>query len=242
MSKEIELSLVVLCYRAEENIIPFVDQLTELVKSLTDSFEIILVGNYIPGTHDRTKEIVKNIASQDNRIKAITKPKQGMMGWDMLEGMKATTGKYICVIDGDGQFPIKSIEKCFKTIKEQQIDMVKTFRKIRQDGMYRKFISKIYNLLFAMLFPGLKCKDVNSKPKILSRDVFNNMELTSTGWFIDAEMMIQARRLKCRIKEFPITFYDIDARSSFVKFSAIFEFVMNLFQYRMKEFFIKKPK
>ncbi|MBW1814950.1 MAG: glycosyltransferase, partial [Deltaproteobacteria bacterium] len=151
---------------------------------------MVLVGNYIPGTQDKTKEIVKNIASRDKKIKAIAKPKEGMMGWDMLEGMKVATGRYICVIDGDGQFPIDSIEKCFLMIKTKKLDLVKTYRTVRHDGVYRKFVSKAYNILFKVLFPGLKCKDVNSKPKILSRELFNKMDLTPTGWFIDAEIMI----------------------------------------------------
>ena len=60
--------------------------------------------------------------------------------------------------------------------------------------------------------------------------------------FIDAEIMINARRLKCKIEEFPIIFYDIDERSSFVKFGAVFEFIINLIKYRIKEFTIKQAK
>ena len=240
MDQKIDLSLVVLCYRAEENIIPFVEKLLSLVEKLTNSFELVLVGNYIPGSDDKTKDIVRDLAANDNRISAITKPKEGMMGWDMLEGMKATVGNYICVIDGDGQFPIDSIEQVYNTIKEKELDIVKTYRKARHDGSYRILISKTYNFMFKLLFPGLKSKDVNSKPKILTRDTFKKMNLTSTGWFIDAEIMINIRRFRCKMEEFPIVFYDISDRSSFVKFGAIFEFLLNLIKYRFKEFFIKK--
>ena len=110
-----------------------------------------MVGNYIPGTTDRTKEIVEDLASKDSKLKAIAKPKLGMMGWDMLEGIKASEGDYICIIDGDGQFPIESVEKCFTTIKEQNLDLVKTYREKRFDGFYRILISKIYNFLFGLL-------------------------------------------------------------------------------------------
>ena len=235
----IELSVVVLCYRAEEDVVPFVEQLKGLLPTLTERFQIVLVGNYFPDTADRTKEIVEDLAQKDSRIKAIAMPKEGMMGWDMLEGIKASDGEYICIIDGDGQFPIDSIGTCFRTIKEQKLDLVKTYREERFDGGNRILISKVYNAMFRVLFPGLGSKDVNSKPKIIHRNALNKMQLSSTDWFIDAEIMINVRRYKIKFAEFPINFYKIK-RSSFVKFGAIYEFIKNLIIYRIKEFRIKK--
>ncbi len=239
MIQKIDLSLVVLCYRSEENIIPLVDKLIGLLEGLKNRFEIVLVGNYIPGSDDRTKEIVNDLAAKDNRIKAIAKPKEGMMGWDMLEGMKNSEGEYICVIDGDGQFPIESVVTAYHLIKKKNLDMVKTYRNIRYDGLYRTIISRAFNLLFNSFFPGLKSKDINSKPKIIARRVFEKMNLQSTGWFIDAEIMINIRRLKCTFEEFPVEFQEINTRKSFVKIEANFEFLENLIIYRFKEFFIK---
>lgn len=235
----IELSVVVLCYRSEEDIIPFVEQLKSILPTLTDKFEIVLVGNYFPDTEDRTKEIVENLAKEDSHIKAIAKPKKGMMGWDMLEGIKVADGDYICIIDGDGQFPLESIGICFTTIKEQNLDLVKTYRQTRFDGNKRILLSKIYNMLFRFLFPDFNCKDVNSKPKIIQRNALNRMQLSSTDWFIDAEIMINVRRHKMKFAEFPINFYKIN-RSSFVKIGAIYEFVRNLIISRIREFKIKK--
>ena len=238
MTQKIELSLVVLCYRSEENIIPLVEKLIGLLEGLHNCFEIVLVGNYFPGSEDRTKEIVLDLAAKDNRIKAIAKPKEGMMGWDMLEGMKSASGEYICVIDGDGQFPIESVITAYDIINQKNLDMVKTYRNIRYDGRYRTMISKMFNMLFNTFFPGLHSQDINSKPKIISRRVFEKMNLQSTGWFIDAEIMINIRRLKCTFEEFPVEFHEINVRKSFVKIEANFEFLRELVKYRIKEFFI----
>jgi glycosyltransferase involved in cell wall biosynthesis len=229
-----ELSIIILCYRAEENIIPFTNEIKKLAEELTDNFEIILVGNYIEGSLDRTKDIVERIAQNDSVFKAVCKPKKGMMGWDMIEGLLQATGKYLCVIDGDGQYPIESIVKCFKTIKAGNFGLVKTYRISRNDGIYRKFISAIYNLLFKILFPFVHSKDVNSKPKIFTREVFEQLSLTSYDWFIDAEIMIRIGRLKIAFFEFPIDFYELQGRSSFVKFASILEFIKNMVVFRFK--------
>ena len=39
-------SLIILCYRSEESILEFARTAKKMVESLTDSFEIVLVGNY----------------------------------------------------------------------------------------------------------------------------------------------------------------------------------------------------
>ncbi len=101
MNDHPELSIVILCYRSEEHIIGFSQKVKELAKKLTDNFEIVLVGNYIEGSVDRTKEFVENIALEDPIYKSICKPKRGMMGWDMKEGLSFAKGDFICVIDGE---------------------------------------------------------------------------------------------------------------------------------------------
>ena len=234
MNNHPELSIVILCYRSEEQIIGFYQKVKELANKLTDSFEIVLVGNYVEGSVDRTKGIVENIALKDPIYKSICKPKRGMMGWDMKEGLSFAKGNFICVIDGDGQFPIESIAQCYEKIKTEDFGLVKTYRKKRNDGGYRKLISVIYNLVFAILFPGVRSKDVNSKPKIFTRDLLDSLALTSDDWFIDAEIMINTNKLGIKFYEFPIEFYELHGRVSFVKFSAIFEFIRNLIHYRFK--------
>jgi len=56
------------------------------------------------------------------------------------------------------------------------------------------------------------------------------MNLKADDWFIDAEIMLQARNLKLKIGSFPISFYKSE-RESFVKPIAIIEFIKNLVHY-----------
>lgn len=236
MEKNPELSVVVLCYRSEYSIIPFIEKVKETVEKLTDNFEIILVANFIENSDDKTATIVQEIANKDAVYKPICKPKEGMMGWDMKEGLAICRGNYLCVIDGDGQFPIENITKCYNEIKKGTYDLVKTYRIKREDGFYRKSISKIYNFLFSILFSSIDSKDINSKPKIFTRKAYNQMNLTSDDWFIDAEIMLEVKRLGISFYEFPTEFLSLNDRQSFVKFSAILEFVKNLFLFKFKDF------
>jgi glycosyltransferase involved in cell wall biosynthesis len=233
MSEQVELSVIILCYRSGETVVDFIKKAEDLVKTLTDNYELVLVANYIEGSDDRTRDYVLKIEKENPRCKALCKPKEGMMGWDMRSGMDAANGKYICVMDGDGQFPIESISACFEEIRKGKYDLVKTYRTKRGDGAYRRTISKVYNFIFSIIFPGIGSQDANSKPKILKASAYEQMDLKSDDWFIDAEIMLNVRDKKMTFFELPIEFYELEGRSSFVKPAAIWEFMKNLYEYRV---------
>jgi glycosyltransferase involved in cell wall biosynthesis len=231
-----DLSVVLLCYRSEDAIPLYVEELKTCLTELNIEWEIILIGNYVAGSNDRTPEIAKEIATLDPRIKALTKEKKGMMGWDMKCGFEKSLGEIIAVTDGDGQFPLSDIGRVYKKLIDENLDMVKTYRIKRGDGWYRRTLSTVYNFIFQVFFPGVSSHDVNSKPKIFKADALHKMDLLSDDWFIDAEIMIQARRLKLNYSEISTQFTKLDTRKSFVKPAAIAEFILNMILYRIREF------
>jgi len=235
---------VVLAYQSAEGIAGFVEKLAVSLDGYEPEWEIVLVGNYFENQGDRTPEVVQEIADGHERIVAVTRIKEGMMGWDMKTGLETARGETLAVIDGDGQMPFEDVVAVYKKIREEQCDLVKTYRIERDDGTYRKFISKAYNFIFKLLFPGLHSRDINSKPKIITRNAYERMDLKSDGWFIDAEIMIQARRLGLTVREIPTTFRCLEHRSSFIKPQAILEFFANLLWSRVVEclWWLKKTK
>jgi glycosyltransferase involved in cell wall biosynthesis len=230
------LSVVVLCYRSADTIASFVEPSSSSLERSEPDWEIILVGNYFENSGYQTPQAVKDLAKKKPRVRAVTLVKEGMMGWDMKSGLRAATGKVLSVIDGDGQMPLEDVILTYEKLKNEGFDLVKTYRAERNDGLYRLCISAVYNLVFKTLFPGLHCRDINAKPKTLRREVYEKMNLRSDDWFIDAEIMIEARRMRLKVGEVPTVFHQINSRPSFVKPQAIFEFLRNLIRYRIAEF------
>ncbi len=225
-----EFSLVVLCYRSGQTILPFVERICEALSYCNFTWELVLVGNYIEGSDDETPAVVKAFAKTRSNVRTVVEPKVGMMGWDMRMGLDAARGEYIGIIDGDGQFPPEFIVACLLKAKLQNLDLTKTYRVSRDDGLYRRLISSVFNKLFKLLFD-IDVKDVNSKPKIIRRSKYELLQLESNDWFIDAEIMIRAHEAGLTIGELPVHFVANETRSSFVKPMAIFEFVSNLFKF-----------
>jgi glycosyltransferase involved in cell wall biosynthesis len=227
-----EFSIAVLCYRAEEEIIPFVENLHKIMSLFRFEWELILVANFWQASNDRTPEICQQLAARLPYVRVLAEPKQGAMGWDMRRGLEACRGKYIGVIDGDGQFPVEAIFSCFAKIKSDDFDVVKTYRVQRHDSPYRKLISIVYNWLFHLLFHGSSgLRDVNSKPKIMTREAYQKMALRSDDWFIDAELILNCINLNLHVYEIPVEFHSLGARKSFVKPGAVLEFMRHMIDY-----------
>ncbi len=238
LSQHIDLSVVILCYKAGESVYPFVERMKSILEGLDVNWELVLVGNYNKGDlTDSTATVVQDIASKDSRIIGLAEEKQGMMGWDARCGLNAATGKVIGLTDGDNQFPSEDVARVYQKLVEENLDMAQTYRHTRGDGLFRVIQSQGYNILFKVLFPGLGLKDINSKPKMFSRSLFDKMELTADDWFLDAEIAIQARRYNARVGEIETVFRQSEERKSFTRLSTVFEFILNLLKARFDEFF-----
>lgn len=231
---DIELSIVVLGYRSGDQLEVFAEQLMDEADRLNVPYEVILVANYDDET-DPTPMVAARVARHHGEVRSIADRKEGRMGWDMRKGMEAARGRFIAIIDGDGQMPASDIPTVYRLISTGDYDLVKTFREHRQDGWRRTVLSKGYNLLFRVCFPTtIRLHDVNSKPKILTREAYESMVLESNDWFTDSEIMIQAIRQRLRMCHVSTVFHANERRPSFVRLSTAFEFLWNLMRYRWR--------
>ena len=235
MKKHPIISVVILAYRAQSGIVDFVQQVISSFESAgIFDFELVVVGNYDPNTNDdSTPKIVRSLANTDKRITPVTIQKQGMMGWDARQGFDFTTGDIVALIDGDGQMPPVDIIRLFQVIRSGEFDLVKTYRMDREDGILRKFSSIGFNTIFRILFPGCYFRDINSKPKLMTRSALEKMDLHCNGWFLDGEIILEAMRLNLIFAEIPTTFKKNEWRGSFVNMTTVFEMLISMLRYRL---------
>jgi glycosyltransferase involved in cell wall biosynthesis len=228
------LSAIVLCYRAEESIKQVVGPLHHLLVAAGVPFELVLVANYAPGVADRTPAIVEELAASRENVRVVAEAKRGAMGWDMRSGLAAATGEYLIVIDGDAQNPVEDVIKMFRHMRASGADVMKGRRIARFDGLYRRVVSGTFNAVFVLLFRTRGLWDINAKPKGMTRDAYQRMHLQSDDWFIDAEIILAARRAGLTIAEMPVVFRKNEVRASFVRVTAIAEFMGNMLRARLR--------
>ena len=229
-----ELSVIVLCYQAREAIHRVIDPLYAQLEAAGIAYELLLVANQWPDRPDPTGRVVAEFALQRDTVRTVIEDKRGAMGWDMRSGLAAASGDYMVVIDGDAQNPVDDVLKMYRRMKATGVDVMKGRRIARFDGPYRRTISAVYNLAFVLLFGTRGIWDVNGKPKGLTRAAYEAMELESDDWFIDAEMVLSARRQGLKVAELPVVFHHNEERDSFVRPTAILEFLKNMAGQRLR--------
>jgi glycosyltransferase involved in cell wall biosynthesis len=231
-----DISVVILCYRAEDFVPVFVSEMKTALEKYGASYELVLVANYHPHARpaDRTPGIATELARQDPAITVVARPKEGMMGWDMRSGLAAARGRTVAVIDGDGQMPPGDVVAVYEHLRAGRFDMVKTYRTRRGDGVARSVVSYVFNGALTLLFPSVRVRDANSKPKIFTQEALSRLSLRADNWFLDAEIVIQASRLGFRIGEVPTVFLQNPRRASFINVRAILRFAFDLLAYRLK--------
>lgn len=221
-----KFSIVIPLYDEEECVErSAVDIVRELSREFQGNYEIILVVN---GSRDRTGQICNDLAERYPEIRTVHTLKNLGYGGGIVTGFEAAAGDYFGFTCGDGQIAPQDLVKVIREIEQGAYDIVKTRRVTRGDGLIREVLSKVYNIIFHWLF-NTSSQDINAMPKLMRRDVYHLLNLTSKDWFIDAEIMIKARHYGLQVKEIPVHYFKRIGGRSGVRFSTLFQFLRNAF-------------
>ena len=180
-----------------------VGKLTEdLLRILGSNFEhkeVIIIND---GSTDRTGQIAEDLLAKNNGyVKVIHHPQSTGYGNALRSGFSAAQYDLIFFTDGDYQFDMNDIYHAISMIEDY--DIVVGYRKNRKDPKHRIFLSKGYNLLIRILF-GLKLKDIDCSFKLFKRAALKKITIESSGYFIDTEIMVKAKKSELIIKEFGV--------------------------------------
>lgn len=225
-----KVSLAFPFYNEEANAKAAVEGLYSAFSNSGLDFELVLVDN---GSSDKTGEILNSFAKKHRQVKTVRVPVNQGYGYGIIQGMNAGTGDYIGFSDGDNQIPPEDLVSVCKSAVKNKDDVAKSLRTRRYDGIKRKLISAGMNSLFSLLFLH-RIRDMNGKPKLMRKSCFRELNITSKDWFIDAEVILKSLQKGYKIGEYPIEFRKRERGQSKIRSSSIFEFLGNIFAFRIK--------
>lgn len=225
-----EISLVMPCFNEEAIIRNTVGDLFAAFERAGRRLELVAVDN---GSRDHTGEILASLVKQHSGLVVVRIEVNHGYGDGLLAGLPRCTAPWIGIICADGQVEATDVVKLFEVaLRGGQPRLVKVRRRFRMDGFRRKVISIAYNGITATLFGGLGSIDVNGNPKILPREWLKRMRIESRDWFLDAEIMIKAKRMGLPVLELNVLGHPRAGGASNVRASTCWEFVKNLLAYR----------
>src|ERR1700692_2606141 len=114
-----EVSIIVPTFNERENLI----ELTERIRSCMGDFawEIIYVDD---DSTDGSVDLARQLAQQDSRVRCIQRIGRRGLSSACVEGMLASTARYLAVIDADLQHDERLLPQMLEALKEGDIDIV----------------------------------------------------------------------------------------------------------------------
>jgi len=197
------VSLVIPAYNEEETIRHVVEEF----RQAPHLDEIVVVDN---NCKDRTAEFA---AAAGARVVAESRAGYGAA---LLAGMDAAKGEILVLVEADGSFRARDVEKLLVYLDDAGMVMgTRTTRQMLEQGANMRFLLRWGNVFMAKflqlcwLRPAEpRFTDVGCTFRALTRATFAKIRprLSQTGPAFSPEMMCAALQERCRIIEIPVTY------------------------------------
>ena len=199
--ERLSFSIVVPLFNEEANVRTLIRRIFDIVGTRSEFRELVLVDD---GSLDRTAEYVEAEASEEPRIRLIRHEVNRGLGGAIRTGLRHATGELVLYTDADLPFDFSHIPNLISVASGgREARVVIGYRLNRDEGMRRWLLSKFYNLLISALF-SLRVRDVNFACKVIPGGLARQAMLESEGSFIDAEILLEARRFGLDIEQYPL--------------------------------------
>jgi len=167
-------------------------------------YELIIVDD---ASTDNTAEIADGMAAADPRVRVVHHPVNRKLGGSIKTGFASATGDLVLYTDADLPFDFQELHKAMRIMRLYESDIVSAYRHDRtEEGSSRAIYTFFYNLLIRIMF-GVKMRDINFAFKLCKRRIFDNIDLHSEGSFIDAELVIRAKKLGYTVTQFGVDYF-----------------------------------
>ncbi len=168
-----ELSIVIPAYNEEGNIKRLLEELTNVLLSMHNSYEIILVDD---GSIDNTARVIKEICQSDVKVKLINFRRNFGQTAALAAGIDHAGGEVIILLDADLQNDPQDIPKFYDEIMKGA-DVVVGWRKNRKDNFFtKKLPSMMANYLFRKI-GGINIHDLGCTLKAFKSSHIQNIRL-----------------------------------------------------------------
>ena len=213
--------------------------LSEVVNKLNTltTKKIIFIEN---GSTDDSYSVCKNLIQNKSDFLLLNSDKG--FGNALSKGLNSIGGtdEGILIITG-ADLPFGFSDVNYITEKKKDFDVCvgsKSHIDSKIERSYKRIItSKIFNTLVRFLF-GLKISDTQGSTLINLKNVsINEVEIKSSGFFSNTELLVILQKRNYKISEIPISLYDIELNKSTVNvITDSFNSLVEMLKFRFKYF------
>jgi dolichol-phosphate mannosyltransferase len=197
---EVDVSLTIPAHNEAENIGRVLQDVMPVLGDGGRSYEIVLVDDAsVDGTVGAARSAMGDAAGN---LTVVTHTQQRGYAITVCDGLRASRGKVLAFMDGDGQFDPRDLGRLLDGLGAA--DMVAGIRKRRADPWYRSFVSGVYNLVVRTTF-GIREQDFDCGLKVFTRAVWNGVTpIRARSAVFNPEIFFKAHRLGFKVIQVPV--------------------------------------
>ena len=208
-----EVSVLLPAYNEALQIAQCISQVERAIRSLSDSFEIIVSED---GSTDGTDRIVAALSKSSSSLSLLHSPVRLGKGKALKNALKKSEGDIIIFMDVDLATSLRSLPRVLQLVKENR-GMVIGSRHVQGSRVQRRASRTLFSLGYNLFVRLLFLDGVNDHQcgfKAMSRKASQALSSTkSDGFFFDTEMIIRCRRLGFPVAEVGVEWVEARRKS-----------------------------
>jgi dolichol-phosphate mannosyltransferase len=192
---EVDVSLTIPAHNEAENIGRVLEDVVAVLVQGGRTYEIVLVDD---ASHDDTAGVARAVMGDAaQNLTVVTHKQQRGYAVTVCDGLRASRGKILAFMDGDGQFDPHDLAVVIGGL--DHADMVAGIRNRRADPWYRSFVSGVYNRVVRIAF-GIREQDFDCGLKAFTREVWSAVTpIRARSAVFNPEIFFKAHRLGFRV-------------------------------------------
>ena len=198
MNASPSITVVIPVFNEHESLVQAVHRTDRFLSSHFTDHEIVLVES---GSTDGTSELCDELASTQRGTVVIHEGRRNGFGAALRLGYSKATKDLVMPLPVDLPFPLETITDAAALL--QGYDCVLSYRSPDSRSVFRRLQSVVSNSLLKLVL-GLGVRHVNSAFKLFRRDMLQSLPLISTGWLLDAEIILRLQQAGVRFLEIPV--------------------------------------
>jgi glycosyltransferase involved in cell wall biosynthesis len=199
MSLDRSLSVIIPAYREAENILGTLENVTGALAPLQLPHEILVIDD---GSTDGTSDVVTSNLSRFPSVTLLVNERNMGFGWTYRRGVQAASLGHIVMVHGDNAWGAATLGDFFREVGKADIIVGYTRDMWRSRTWTRTLISKTFTLLVNLITRrGLR---YYNGLQIHQAPVLKSLEIESSGYGFQAEVLVKALRQARTVIEVPM--------------------------------------
>jgi glycosyltransferase involved in cell wall biosynthesis len=194
------LSIIVPAYCEADNIVATLTNIAGALDGLPIDHEILVIDD---GSTDGTGDRVREQAAQFPAVRLLTNDRNRGFGWTYRRGVAAATRDHIVMVHGDNAWPASTLRDLFCRVGEADLIVGYTRDMWKSRSWTRTAISKA----FTLAINGITRRRLHyyNGLQIHPAHVLKQLDVRSTGYGFQAEVLTQSLRMTRTFIEVPMT-------------------------------------